>query len=64
MTDRSSPPESGSGSALPRREQVDVADLGGEPVCWLPRVCPECGRLSEREPPTTCAQCGTEIGID
>lgn len=34
---------------------------GGEAVCWLPRVCPECGRLSEARPPATCERCGAEI---
>lgn len=34
---------------------------GGDPVCWLPRVCPECGLYSEREPPTTCERCGATI---
>lgn len=36
----------------------------GDPVCWLPRVCPECGQLADAEPPTTCARCGTRIGLD
>ena len=22
---------------------TDGTDLGGDPVCWLDRVCPECG---------------------
>ncbi|MBV8542900.1 MAG: hypothetical protein JO364_14570 [Pseudonocardiales bacterium] len=39
-------------------------DEGGEPACRLPRVCPSCGRLAERDPPTDCAHCGTEIPGD
>lgn len=31
----------------------------GDPPCWLDRVCPECGRLADRAPPTTCRACGT-----
>ena len=39
-------------------------DLGGDPVCWLTSVCPECGRFVEDEPPTTCPRCGSEIKPD
>ncbi|WP_166355152.1 hypothetical protein [Phytoactinopolyspora limicola] len=38
-------------------------DLGGETVCWLPRVCDECGRLSDSEPPTVCTNCGAAIPV-
>ena len=37
--------------------------VGGEPagtaVCWLERVCPECGGLSDGPPATVCPRCGT-----
>jgi predicted Zn-ribbon and HTH transcriptional regulator len=36
-------------------------DRGGDPVCWLPRVCPRCGAMTDTEPPTTCPQCGSDI---
>lgn len=42
----------------------DDAARGGDPACWLGRVCPECGRFSEQEPPTRCANCGAEIDED
>jgi rubrerythrin len=42
----------------------DPADQGGESVCWLPRVCTECGRLADDEPPTRCPRCGAGIGLD
>ncbi|MFF0728312.1 hypothetical protein [Streptomyces sp. NPDC004134] len=32
---------------------------GGESVCWLERVCPECGRLADTAPPVRCTRCGT-----
>jgi rubrerythrin len=44
-------------------EPADPADQGGEPVCWLPRVCPECGRLAD-DPPTRCPRCGAEISVE
>lgn len=68
----------GAGSARPqqpgpeqaRRADDEVAasrqedaDDGGDPVCWLHRVCPDCGRMSDREPPTTCADCGRQIPL-
>jgi hypothetical protein len=34
---------------------------GGDPVCWLHRVCPTCGRLADEDPPTRCAGCGAEL---
>jgi uncharacterized protein YeaO (DUF488 family) len=43
---------------------VAAEDLGGDPVCWLTSVCPECGRFVEDEPPTTCPRCGAEIRPD
>lgn len=37
-------------------------EVGGESVCWLDRVCPECGRLTEGELPARCPRCGTPLG--
>jgi hypothetical protein len=41
----------------------DVGDdeefVGGDPVCWLNRVCPECGALRDEEPPVPCPRCGS-----
>ena len=34
---------------------------GGDPVCWLHRVCPACGRLADQDPPTRCPDCGAEL---
>jgi rubrerythrin len=36
----------------------------GEPVCLLHRVCPECGRLAEEDPPTRCRACGASLPAD
>ncbi len=32
---------------------------GGDPACWLDRVCDECGRMKEGPDPTVCENCGT-----
>ncbi|MGW5350772.1 hypothetical protein ACWERV_09660 [Streptomyces sp. NPDC004031] len=32
---------------------------GGDPVCWLERVCDECGALREDMKAPRCARCGT-----
>ncbi|MFD2092649.1 hypothetical protein [Blastococcus deserti] len=37
-------------------------DEGGDPACWLRRVCPDCGQLADEDPPTTCPGCGA--GLD
>ncbi|HVV08954.1 hypothetical protein [Amycolatopsis sp.] len=34
---------------------------GGDPVCWLNRVCPECGRFREDEDATHCPGCGIPV---
>ncbi|WP_374112941.1 DUF309 domain-containing protein [Streptomyces sp. WAC 00631] len=31
---------------------------GGDPACWLDRVCDECGRMREGPDPTVCENCG------
>lgn len=35
---------------------LEVPDVG-DPVCWLDRVCPECGAFNER-PAVACRRCG------
>jgi len=42
-------------------DSTDNGDEGGDPACWLGRVCPECGRFADEPPPTTCVRCGTEL---
>ena len=37
---------------------------GGDPVCWLHRVCPACGRLADEDPPTRCPACGADLPGD
>lgn len=37
---------------------IEPEPEGGDPACWLNRVCAQCGRLAEEEPPTRCAGCG------
>lgn len=32
---------------------------GGDPVCWLERVCDECGAMREDMRAARCARCGT-----
>ncbi|MET9222942.1 MULTISPECIES: hypothetical protein [unclassified Streptomyces] len=32
---------------------------GGDPVCWLNRVCDECGAFREDMTARACARCGT-----
>lgn len=40
------------------------ADEGGDPACWLSRVCPVCGRMADEDPPTRCAACGADLPED
>lgn len=36
-------------------------DEGGDPACWLHRVCPACGRLADEDRPTRCPACGADL---
>lgn len=40
----------------PRTAAGDT-DLGGDPACWLDRVCFECGRFLEDEYASVCPYC-------
>ncbi|GHE76561.1 hypothetical protein GCM10017786_02050 [Amycolatopsis deserti] len=34
---------------------------GGDPACWLARVCPDCGLVADVDPPTVCRRCGARL---
>ncbi len=38
-----------------------AADEGGDPVCWLSRVCPECGLFLGNDSPAVCERCGAAV---
>jgi rubrerythrin len=44
----------------------DGADAeGGDPVCWLHLLCPDCGAMIEQQPPPDhCVRCGAELPAD
>jgi hypothetical protein len=43
---------------------ADPGEDGGDPACWLRRVCPACGRLADVDPPVRCAACGELLPAD
>jgi len=53
--------------AAPASEVSRATDAGGDPVCWLHLVCPECGRLASAEDEAgseergACPECGAEL---
>ncbi|QYH35544.1 hypothetical protein FFT87_06005 [Salinibacterium sp. M195] len=49
----------GAGGRAPRRISEEAQ---GDGVCWLPRVCTECGALVEGALPADCWRCGAEVG--
>lgn len=60
-----SEPEAPGGALAPAPHAApDSTPEGGESVCWLDRVCPECGRLADTAPPTVCARCGSPLDRD
>lgn len=44
-------------------EDLDPEEPAGEPVCWIGRLCPECGAMpegaGEQDPSVPCWRCGT-----
>jgi hypothetical protein len=43
---------------------VAAEEFGGDPVCWLNRVCQECGRFAtdeDLEAAPRCPECGAEL---
>jgi len=38
-------PASAPGAATGRYDEDDEYDEGGDPVCWIHLVCPECGAI-------------------
>lgn len=42
-----------------RPHAADGLTEGGDPVCWLDRVCDECGAMREDPSAAVCARCGT-----
>jgi hypothetical protein len=56
-----SAPEPAGGPVEPARVRPAPVDEGGDPVCYLHRVCPACGRLADEDPPTRCPSCGRLI---
>ncbi|WP_218822435.1 hypothetical protein [Geodermatophilus pulveris] len=58
MTDDTAP--AGRGDTAPARR----GDDGGDPACWLRRVCPACGRLADADPPVRCTACGGLLPAD
>jgi hypothetical protein len=41
--------------ATARASEAD--ERGGDPACWLRRVCQRCGSMADADPPTTCPAC-------
>jgi rubrerythrin len=46
-----------------RLAEGPVEERGGDPACWLNRVCPRCGAMTDEAPPTTCPQCRAELPV-
>jgi|HubBroStandDraft_5_1064220.scaffolds.fasta_scaffold503137_2 hypothetical protein len=44
-----------------RRPSRHQAELPGDPVCLLRRVCQNCGSVADEDPPTSCPTCHSEL---
>jgi hypothetical protein len=47
------------GAAPAPHGAVEERTEGGDPVCWLERVCDECGAMREDMASAVCVRCGT-----
>ncbi len=52
-------PASALGDALARGREVAPAE-GGDPACWMDRVCGSCGLLLETDS-AVCPRCGVPV---
>jgi uncharacterized protein YeaO (DUF488 family) len=41
----------------------EAEERGGDPVCWLPRVCQQCGSMADADPPTICPVCHAAMPV-
>jgi ribosomal protein S27AE len=41
---------------------VDPDEEGGDAVCWLGQLCPECGAMPSADSPDRCWRCGRTGG--
>ncbi|WP_431772390.1 hypothetical protein [Streptomyces cucumeris] len=55
--------ESGGGRREePEDRRAPTEPEGGDPACWLDRVCPACGAFQDTVPHDRCARCGAAAG--
>jgi hypothetical protein len=57
-----SSPGASDGPVRVRIERLE--EFGGDEACWLNRVCPECGRITEGRDANRCASCGGPLPSD
>ena len=50
-------------AALSRGRESAADDIGGDPACWMDRVCPDCGALVDG-PDEACPRCGRTLAAD
>jgi hypothetical protein len=48
------------GVAAASEPSARPVELGGDPACWLNRVCPDCGLLND-EHADACRDCGADL---
>jgi len=60
MSDDAVPDSEGVTPATPRLvDAAEPMELGGDPACWLGRVCDNCGALIEGSRGVPCWRCKT-----
>ena len=42
--------------------EPEEPEEGGEPACWLHRLCPECDAVQDEARPARCWRCGAALG--
>ncbi|MBF9068833.1 hypothetical protein [Streptacidiphilus fuscans] len=43
------------------RTDEEFTEEGGDPACWLNRLCPQCDAVPDDPKDATCWRCGAEL---
>ncbi|AQW55618.1 hypothetical protein [Streptomyces violaceusniger] len=57
-TARPGDPDRATANRDPDPDPAPAEPEGGEPACWLDRVCADCGAIQDTAPFARCARCG------
>lgn len=60
--DHENPEELKALDQLAQLEELEELEEGGDPACWLHRLCPQCDAVQDEAHPARCWRCGAVLG--